>query len=106
RIAAQAVRALARLGAMGDELADDVDVAIDHAVEGVRVVRRNVVLRRIGRPEPLPGEEEELVDLDVWRQRAGVDGGRVIERRIAGEHASRERIEKAPLQLLLGTRSL
>ena len=59
-----------------------------------------------GDAEPRAGREEELVDLDVRRQRARVQRPRISELGIAREHAVRDRLEEAPFEVALAARLL
>ena len=92
------------VGAMRHQLRHHVDAAVEHIAQRMGVVRRDVMLLRIGRAEPLARFEKKLIDHDIRRHLAVVDRRRVSERRIAGEQPLRDRIEKTPLQLALGAR--
>ena len=96
-IAAQAVAGLAAAHALGDQLRDHVDAALEHVAQGVGVVGGDVVALRRGDAEPAAGLEEELVDLHVGRQPAGTLGDGIGEVGIAAEQALRERRDEAPL---------
>ena len=56
--------------------------------------------------EPLAGFEEELVDLDIGRHLAFVDGRGVVQRRVAAEHALRDRTEEPAFELVFRARGL
>src|SRR5476651_2701495 len=60
-IAAQAVARLAvdHPDALGDELGDDIDAALDHIAEGMGIIGGNVVLLRQRYVEPGAGEEKK-----------------------------------------------
>ena len=103
-ITAQTVGSGGLFGAMRYQLANHVDAAVEHALQRLRIVGRDILLLRIRRVQPLAGLEEELVDFDVGRHFAGADRGGVIERRIPGEHTLRNRIEKAMLKLAFRVR--
>jgi len=105
-VAAEAETSLAAAHALGDELRHHVDAAVEHVPQRVGVVGADVALLRGGDAEPRAGREEELVDLDVRRQRARVQRERVVELGIAGEHAVRDRLEKAPFEVALAARLL
>ena len=105
-VAAQAVALRAVDHALRDKLGDDVDAARQQIVEGVRVVRRDIVLLRHGRTEPAPRQEEEFVDLDVRRQRLRMQRLGVGELRIAAEQPLDHRIDEAPFELARGPRLL
>jgi hypothetical protein len=66
----------------------------------------DVALLRGGDAEPRAGREEELVDLDVWRQPALALRDGIGELRIAGEEALRERRYEAPFEIALPARLL
>src|SRR5262249_58818108 len=85
-IAAETQPRLAATHALGDELRHHVDAALEHVAQRMGVVGADVALLRGGDAEPRPGREEELVDLDVRRQRA----------RLHGERTSRYGIARRP----------
>ena len=70
------------------------------------VIGGNVVLLRGRDAQASAGLEEELVDLDIGRQRARVERGGVGEIGIAGENAVRERLQEAPFEIRPGARPL
>ena len=94
------------LAAVRDQLRNHVDAAIEHAVQRMRIVRRDIMLLRIRRVEPLPGLEEEFIDLDVGRHLPGADRSRVVQRRVSGEQALGDGVKEAAFQLALGARGL
>ena len=98
-VAAQAQAGLAVAHALGDELRHHVDAALDHVAQRMGVVGGNVALLRGGDAEARAGLEEELVDLDIGRQRARAQRGGVGELGIAGENAVRERLQEAPFEI-------
>ena len=72
----------------------------------MRVVGADVALLRGGDAEPRARREEELVDLDVWRQPALAQRDAIGELRIAGEEALRERGNEAAFEVALPARLL
>jgi len=105
-VAAQTEAGLAAAHALGDELRHHVDAAVEHVAQRMGVVGADVALLRGGDAEPRAGREEELVDLDVRRQRARVQRQRVSELGIAGEDAVRDRLQEAPFEVALAARLL
>ncbi len=97
-IAAQAQAGLAAALPFGDELRDHVDAPLEQIAKRMRVVGGNIVALRRCDPEPRAGLEEEFVDLDIGRKRAGVQRSGIGEVGIAAEHALRERRDEAPLE--------
>ena len=89
-----------------DQLCNDIDAEAEDQRQSVCVIRRDIVLLRIGYMQPLPGEEEELVDLYVARQRPGADRRGVAQGGIALEQPLGERSDKATFEVLLGSRRL
>ena len=55
------------------QLADDVDADVEHVLQRVGVVRRDILLLCQRHAEPAPCEKEELVDLDIGRQPSAAD---------------------------------
>ena len=103
-IAAETVRSRRFIGAMRHQLGDHIGAAVEDVAQRMRIVRRNIVLLRVWRVEPLPGFKEEFVDLDVRRHPLVANGGGVIERRIAGEQPPRHRIEETVFEIAVGAR--
>src|SRR5262249_19043114 len=103
-VAAETQTRLARTLTLGDELRHHVDAAIEHVAQSRGVVGADVTLLRGGDAEPRAGLEEELVDLDVRRQRARVQRERIGELGIAGEDAVDNRLEEAAFEVAFAAR--
>lgn len=97
-IAAETITRLAIDDPLGHQLRDHVDATRQQIRRRVGVVRRDVVLLRIGITEPFSGKEEKLDDLDVRRQGLGVERLGVVQIGIAAEQAIDDRPDKPLLK--------
>ena len=66
-VAAQAVAGDAVDDAFRHQLGDDIETARQQIRRGMGIIGRNIVLLRIGRVQPLPGQKEKLEHADVGR---------------------------------------
>ena len=104
RVAAQA-EMLGLRGVDGDQLGDQIQALGIEVAGDMAVVAADVVLLRRLAFEQTAGLEEELLDAHVARQLAAVQIGEKIQLGIIAVDPVDERFEKAPLQVLSGTRT-
>lgn len=102
RIAAQAEACPALPRALGDQLAHHIHAMIQKVARRMRVIGADIILLRRWQTEQSRRLQEELVNLDVGRQRALAAGARVGELRTAAEQALVDRPEEAALELARG----
>src|ERR1700749_1324277 len=88
------------------ELRHDIDAALDEIARRMRVVRGDVALLRAVDGQPLSGDEEELVDLDIVRHRAVPQCLCVSKFGIAPEKTLDHRIEETVFKLAFCARFL
>ena len=105
-IAAQAIIRLAVTHALSDQLTDHIDLAVEHITQRMGVVGGDIVALRRLDIEPAAREEKKFIDLDVRRHAVFPQRFGIGESRIAVEQPRRNRLEEAPLEILLGARLL
>jgi hypothetical protein len=96
RVAAQAVPFLRLV--RHHELCDQVDAHVEHDPNHMAVVGRDVALLGTRHLQPAAGQEEELVDLDVRRQRVLAQHAGIGKLGIVAEQPLDHWFDEAPLQ--------
>ena len=84
--------------ALGHQLGDDVEAALQNIGRGVGVIGGDVMLLRERHVQPLSRQKEKLDDLDIRRQRAGMQRLGIGQIGVAAEQPVDHRRDEPPLE--------